>query len=62
MEIENKFKRFNLTAEMAEHFRSLAAVTKKTDEHGHSYAITTIVLGEHEAHSTERGEENAELG
>ena len=62
MEIENKFKKFDLTAEMVEHFRSLAAVTKKSDEYGHGYAITTIVLGEHEASSTEQGDNNAELG
>jgi hypothetical protein len=62
MLIEDKFKKFNLTDEMTEHLRFLAALTKKSDEQAHSYAIKTIVLGIDKADSTEQGAGNAELG
>jgi len=62
MLIEDKFKKFNLTDAMTEHLRSLAALTKKSDEQAHSYAIKTIVLGVDKADSTEQGAGNAELG
>ena len=62
MLIEDKFKKFYVTDEMAEHFRILAALTKKPDEQAHSYAIKTIVLGVDKADSSEQGAGNAKLG
>lgn len=45
MLIKDKFQKFNLTDEMTEYFRSLAALTKKSDEQAHDYSIKTIMLG-----------------
>jgi hypothetical protein len=62
MEIEEKFRRFNLTDEMAENFRYLANVSKGSNEQSQNYIIKTIVFGEHEVHSNKQGEDNAKLG
>lgn len=59
VEIEDKFKLFNLTDEMAENFRFLGTVVKRSDGQTLTYTIKTIVLGEREGHSTEQGESNA---
>lgn len=61
MLIEDKFKKFNLTDEMMEHFRSLTALTKKSDEQAYSYEIKTILFGVDQAGSTEQGASNAEV-
>lgn len=62
MEIEDKFRKFDITNEMAESFRYFANGSKHADDKNENYVIKTIVLGEHEVHFNEQGDGNAELG